>query len=98
MAALNYSGLLLASKGDYDEDKYDEDDDGDNEQAIDKRGSYLYFKPLNEWKVKKDWHHKMQYGESIQCIAQGSGWCAAYTDAGFVRVFSQDGVQSQVFH
>jgi hypothetical protein len=56
---------------------------------IDKRGSYLYFKPLNEWnKQLKDWHFKLNYGETILCIAQGSGWCAAYTNAGFIRVFS----------
>jgi hypothetical protein len=71
MAALNYSGLLLASEGDYDMDKYDEDDDASMKGAVvDKRGSYLYFKPLNEWRRDlKDWNFKMPYGESISCIA-----------------------------
>ena len=68
MACLNYSGLLLASKGDYDDDKYDEDEEEDEDmkvQTVDKRGSYVYFKPLNEWKKLKDWNYKMPYGESI---------------------------------
>ena len=29
-------------------------------------------------------------------MASGTGWCAAYTDAGYIRIFSQDGVQKQV--
>lgn len=101
MASLSYSGLVLASKGDYDQDKYDEDDDVSMDDAgkVDKRGSYLYFKPLNEWRRDlKDWNFKMNYGESILCIAQGTGWVAAFTSAGYIRIFSNDGVQKFVLH
>jgi hypothetical protein len=50
MAVLNYSGLALASQGDYDEDKYDDDESiGDNN--VDKRAAYIYYKPLNEYKT-----------------------------------------------
>jgi hypothetical protein len=100
MACLNYSGLVLAGKRVYqDADQYEEDDIDDidgKEAEIDKKSSYLYFKPLNEWETKKDWNFKMNEGESIECIASGTGWCACVTDQGFLRIFSHDGVQKQV--
>jgi hypothetical protein len=84
MACLNYSGLFLAGKRVYqDADQYEEDDMDDidgKEPEIDKKSSYLYFKPLNEWETKKDWNFKMNEGESIESIASGSGWCACVTD------------------
>ena len=98
MACLNYSGLLLAGKRVYqDADQYEDDDledDIDEIKAggIDKKSSYLYFKPLNEWETKKDWHYKMNEGESIECIASGTGWAACVTDQNFLRIFSHDGV------
>lgn len=53
MASLNYSGLMIASKGEtQDLDKYEEDDDDMNDDnaddKIDKKASYLYYKSLNE--------------------------------------------------
>lgn len=53
MACLNYSGLMIASKGEaQDLDKYEEDDDEMNDDItddkIDKKASYLYYKSLNE--------------------------------------------------
>jgi chromosome transmission fidelity protein 4 len=38
----------------------------------------------------------MNEGESIECIASGTGWCACVTDSNFLRIFSQEGVQKQV--
>lgn len=82
MAALNYSGLFLASKRVVqDQDDYEEDAEIDaNPNEIDKKASYIYFKPLNEWKKQKEWNYKMNDGESVEAIASGSGWCACYTD------------------
>lgn len=101
MAVLNYSGLLLAGKRVFqDIDQYEDDDadilDDEKTGGIDKKASYLYFKPLNEWETKKDWNVKMLEDESIECIASGSGWCACVTDKNWLRIFSQDGVQKQV--
>lgn len=77
MASLNYSGLMIASKAEAtDLDNYEEDEDQvsakpsqDEYLKIDKKASYLYYKPLNEWKNMKDWHFKMRNDESIECIA-----------------------------
>ena len=73
MASLNYQGLLLASKGEgEDEDKYEDDEEdmdaksiNDNEK-VNKKFSYLFFKSLAG---KKDWFYKMLPEESIECIA-----------------------------
>lgn len=100
MAALNYSGLFLASKRIVqDQDDYEEDAEIDaNPNEIDKKASYIYYKPLNEWKKQKEWNYKLNDGESVEAIASGSGWCACYTDQGYLRIFSQTGVQKQVIH
>lgn len=58
----------------------------------------MYYKPLNERKNLRDWHFKMNFNERIECIAQGSGWCAAATSNGFLRIFSSEGVQKQILH
>lgn len=52
MASLNYSGLFLASKR-IVQDQDDYEDDAEIEtpsNEIDKKASYIFFKPLNEWK------------------------------------------------
>ena len=70
MASLNYTGLMLASQGEMiDLDKYEDDKDDDAEmdklaadeniEKIDKKLSYIYYKPLNEHKHLKDWHYKL---------------------------------------
>lgn len=106
MASLNYSGLMLASQGELqDIDKYEDDDDEDmnlngdqNAEKIDKKMSYVYFKPLNEHKNLKDWHYKLNLNERVECMAQGSGWCAVATNTGFIRIFSTEGVQKMILH
>lgn len=40
----------------------------------------------------------MNDGESVEAVASGTGWCACYTDQGYLRIFSQTGVQKQVIH
>ena len=53
MASLNYSGIMIASKGEVqDLDNYEEDDeemiDDNKDTKIDKKASYLYYKSLDE--------------------------------------------------
>ena len=103
MACLNYTGLAIASQGEFqDLDKYEEDEEEEADinaagttqgEKIDKKASYLYFKPLNERKDLKDWHYKMNFNEQIECMAQGSGWCAVSTSNGYLRIFSHEGIQ-----
>ena len=59
---------------------------------LNKKNSHIYFKPFNEWKNLKDWHYELKDGESAECLAMGSGWCAVHTDFGYIRIFSSDGV------
>lgn len=40
----------------------------------------------------KDWNYELEGGESVDCLALGSGWCAILTDSGYVRVLSMDGI------
>lgn len=107
MACLNYSGLFIASKGErmQDLDNYEEDEQIDkdeeklpDDQKIEKKRSYVFFKPCNEWKQLKDWHFKLDQGEYVDLIAQGTDWCACLTDQCHLRFFTQSGVQKQVLY
>ena len=69
----------------------------DGDDKIDSKASYVYFKPFNEFNQIADWHFKLNQGESIECLAQGSAWCAVYTDQSYVRIFSIEEVQKYVF-
>lgn len=101
MAALNYAGLIIASKAiETDMDKYEEDEDdedmGMNKEKEAKRSaknSHIIFKPFNENRVLKDWHYELKDGESVDCLALGTGWAAVLTDFQYIRVFSMDGIQ-----
>ena len=102
MATLNYSGMLIASKAiESDLDNYEDDDEmevvDDDDTKYNKKNSQIYFKPFNEWKNLKDWHYELKDGESVECLAIGSGWCAVATDFGYIRIFSNDGVQKYIF-
>lgn len=71
MAALNYSGLMLASKAeesnldDYEDDEADDDIDGMDIDGLEKalknkkKYSFVYFKPFSQYKSLKDWHYKL---------------------------------------
>lgn len=52
---------------------------------------------MNEHKDFKDWNYELPQGESVECLAIGSGWCAAFTSANYYRIFSTDGIQKAVF-
>ena len=102
MAAINYSGVVLASEAQQsDLDAYEEDDDmdadGEPDEKSRKKNSNIYFKPFNEWKNLKDWSFELKDGESVECLAMGAGWVAAATDFGYIRVFSSEGKQLYCF-
>lgn len=57
MCCMNYSGLLLGSKAEIqDQDQYEEDQEI-KENEVDKKASHLYFKPFNDSKTTSDWHY-----------------------------------------
>jgi ferredoxin-like protein FixX len=104
MASIGYSGMLLASKGEGADGEEDMDDfirpddedidmdDPDKDEKKIKKHAHIQFKPFNTYKNIKDWHFALKYNEQIECLAIGSGWCAAATDFGYIRVFSIEGV------
>lgn len=98
MASMSYSGVLLANAAkQQNQDEYEEDSDLDvdedlpeDERALLKRKkkSNVLFKPFDEWRDVKEWNYEMPSGESIECLAQGSGWCAVTTSLNNLRIFS----------
>jgi len=97
MATMNFTGLVMASKGeDEDLDKYEEDEDIQDKDDVNTKSSYLYFRPFDSHKHNGEWHYKMQDGEHIESVAQGSQWVACSTDNNYIRVFSTEGVQKTV--
>lgn len=95
--------MVLASKGEEsDLDKYEDDVDDDMDDGMSdaqkkkKKMSHIYFRPFNEYKNLKDWHYEIEDGENVECLAMGTGWVAAYTDFGYIRVFSSDGIQKYI--
>lgn len=99
MSCLSYSGMLLASKGvEADLDNYEEDEDEDmvdgaeKEAKKSKKYSHLLYKPFNTYKDRKAWHFALKHGEQVECLALGTGWAAAATDFGYLRIFSAEGI------
>ena len=62
-----------------------------------KKNSNIQFRPLNEIKDTKEWDYELPLGESVECLAVGSGWVAVFTSANYFRVFSADGIQKAIF-
>ena len=62
-----------------------------NSNEVDKKLSYIYFKPFNERKHVNDWHFAMPEGEQIEAVALGSDWAAVSTDSNHLRVFTLEG-------
>ncbi len=98
-AALNYSGMILASKAiqgdldEYEDDEAEDDEDmeidgGAKDKKKQKQYSHIYFKPFSNIKNLKDWHYKLEKGEIIECLAIGTNWAAVVTDFGYLRVFT----------
>jgi chromosome transmission fidelity protein 4 len=96
LAQLNYSGMLLANSVlEQDEDSY-EDDQSNNNQDNRRKASNIEFRPFNEWKQAKTWTYSFKNGESVECLAMGSGWCCCLTNFGYIRVFTHGGIQKQI--
>ena len=93
MAAMNYSGLLVASKAAPSDDDYENEElFGEDDLAQRKKNSNIHFKPFNEYKDAKEWNYELKNGESVECLAVGSGWCTVLTSCNYLRVFSTDGI------
>ena len=93
MATLNYSGMLLANPAlEQDEDAYEEIEDLHDEAANKRKHSNIEFRPFNEWKNIKPWTYQLKNGESVECMAIGTGWCAVLTNYNYIRVFSHTGI------
>ena len=81
MASINYNGLLLASEvPEQNVDEYEEIDDVQDQAAQRRKNSNIEFRPFNEWAGQKTWNYMLRNGESIECLAMGSGWCCALTN------------------
>ena len=95
MACLNYSGMMLANPcQEQDEDNYEQDDvDSIDENAQRRKLSNVEFRPFNEWKNCKPWTYQFKNGESVECLAIGTSWCAVLTNYNYIRVFSHSGIQ-----
>lgn len=90
MAAINYTGVLLASTGAIrDEDKY-EDEEVDERLKL----ATLYF--LNSNKTI-GWSKTMNEHENIEAVTLGNGWSAVYTSKKLVRIFSSEGNDYMAF-
>ena len=80
-----------------DPDTEDEDEMGaDNDLFKRRKNSNIQFKPFNEWKDVKEWNYEFKHGESVECLAVGSGWNAVFTNYNYIWVFSNNGLQKGV--
>jgi len=103
LAAISNSGLLIASRGtdegaeleDLDE-FIDEDMEMEDEDKKRRRYSHILFRHANTWKTAKDWHYRLEKREQVEGLAIGAGWCVAATDFGYIRVFSNEGIQRTI--
>ena len=100
MATLNYNGVLMASKAEEKNEEQCEDDHLSEDELLDdvifhrRKNSNIQYKPFNEWKDAKEWNFVLKNGESAECLAVGSGWNAVLTNFNYLRVFSNNGVQT----
>lgn len=44
----------------------------------------------------KPWSYQFKNGESVECMAMGTGWCCALTNFNYIRVFSNSGIQKHI--
>lgn len=103
MAAMNYSGVILASQTEEkNDDEYENDvvDDHDNEEVDElarrRKNSNIMFQPFNDYKEMTPWNFELTNSESVECLAVGSGWCAVYTSYNYIRAFSTEGIQKNL--
>lgn len=95
MCSLAYSGVFFASRGTQESlDEYEDDDadslNGLENKKINKNRSNLHFRSFTAEPVT--WHYELKKGETTECVASGTKWCAALTSAGLIRFFTQSGI------
>ena len=73
-----------------------EDEEEQDEMVKRRKNSNIMFQPFNEWKDVKPWNFELKNGESAECLAIGSGWCAVQTNFNYIRIFSNDGIQKHL--
>ena len=44
----------------------------------------------------KEWNYELKNGESVECLAVGSGWNAVHTTFNYLRIFSNNGIQKDM--
>ena len=44
----------------------------------------------------KEWNYELKNGESVECLAVGSGWNAVLTTFNYLRIFSNNGIQKDM--
>ena len=89
LGILNYHGAFLASKG-----RKTDIDEYEDETRKSKYVSILKFHPFSTWKKGTEWQFDLPRDEIPECLAMGSGWVAASTDAQYIRFFSTEGIQT----
>ncbi|KAL8130298.1 hypothetical protein V2J09_019453 [Rumex salicifolius] len=67
-----------------------------NPSKGDKSLSTLMYRPFQSWASNSEWSIRFE-GEEVKCVALGATWVAAVTSLNFVRVFTQGGMQKDVF-
>ena len=79
-------------------DDYEDDDEvlEQDEMTRRRKNSNIQFKPFNEWKKTLEWNYELPQDESAECLAMGSNWSAVYTDVGYIRILSSDGIQKHI--
>ena len=88
MGDINWNGVLLASRGNYNINSYEDDFEEDAESSRNAKIFYLSSKGQKQWTISlKD--HK----EHILAAALGSSFSAVATDSNFIRFFSPLGLE-----
>lgn len=90
MAAINYRGVLLASQGEIEKEDEYADEEKDEAEKI----STVRFLAAD---FKKTWEVSFGSHENIQNVAIGIHCAAVFTNRQIIRIFSPDGMETQVF-
>ncbi|KAG5066617.1 hypothetical protein GLYMA_04G158400v4 [Glycine max] len=61
-----------------------------------KNMSTLMYRPFSSWANNSEWSMRFE-GEEVKVVALGSAWVAAVTSFNYLRIFSEGGMQRDVF-
>lgn len=64
--------------------------------ATDDAPSTILYRPFAPWASNSDWMMQLPRPEQARCVAAGGHFCAAATDGGWLRLWSEGGVQLHV--